>query len=507
MEDITIQKFESGFDNCPYIIDGVEIWLTKDVQKILGYKNQKDFDLLIQKAKQSCINSGHNINFYFADYNNNKTFALTRYACYLIVQNDDNKKEVISFAQKYFAVTHSKANTKYENFNDFISENFIFPSNKNVSGIQNPYAIKQLRIQNFNGINNIHITDIPTNAQWIFLTGENGFGKTSVLQAIVIGLFGNKDDGRILDKQEKIKTVIELKNNKIASQIQYFTKRDFLPFGIFASYGAARLNKSAGIKFPYKTHNLFNTYGDLLDIEDKMIMWEGSDKQTKYYQATKKILLKLMSPYVEDLKVERIGSKTDVVYKETDSENYKGFLELASGFRSIIAMIGDMLIRLSEEQPEIDNFEELAGIVIIDEFDLHLHPKMQRELVERLTNTFKNIQFIVSTHSPIPLLGAPPERTVILKVNRTKEEGITIRRLEKLEKELKYLLPNHLLTSDIFGLEEIENVHLAETELDKVAIEDKYDDIEENKKMMQELEELAKNNELFPKDLFKTKNL
>ncbi len=58
-----------------------------------------------------------------------------------------------------------------------------------------------------------------------------------------------------------------------------------------------------------------------------------------------------------------------------------------------------------------------------------------------------------------------------------------------------------------FGLEEIENVHLAETELDKVAIEDKYDDIEENKKMMQELEELAKNNELFPEDLFKTKNL
>jgi len=251
---------------------------------------------------------------------------------------------------------------------------------------------------------------------------------------------------------------------------------------------------------------LFTSYSELLDIEDKMIMWEGAESQRKYFEATKQILIKLMLPYVTDVNVIRVGSKTNVFYKESDSTEPKPFLELASGFRSIIAMIGDMLIRLSEEQPEIDNFNELDGIVIIDELDLHLHPKMQKELVKRLSEIFKNIQFIVSTHSPIPLLGAPPDRTVILNVNRTKEEGITVRRLEKLEKELKYLLPNHLLTSDIFGMDEIENVYLDDSELDNVPVEDKYDDIEENKKMMQELEELANNKELFPIDLFKNKN-
>lgn len=168
-------------------------------------------------------------------------------------------------------------------------------------------------------------------------------------------------------------------------------------------------------------------------------------------------------------------------------------------------MIGDMIIRLSETQPEITNFNKLAGIVVIDEFDLHLHPKMQRELVERLTKVFPEIQFIVSTHSPIPLLGAPPEKTIILNVNKTKEEGITVKRLKKLEKELKYLLPNQLLTSDIFGLNEIENIYLRDDELDKVPIENKYIDIEKNKKLIKDLEERANNKELFPDDLFNSK--
>jgi predicted ATP-binding protein involved in virulence len=314
-------------------------------------------------------------------------------------------------------------------------------------------CIQQFCIENYQGIKKIHIEGIPADTQWIFLTGENGFGKTFILQGIVILLFGNEDNGVILDKKKKIEGFVEFKDKNF-THINKIGNKFFKSFTNFATYGAARLNKNSNTNFPNKTHNLFNTYGDLLDIEDKLIMWEGSDKQKKYYRATREILLKLMSPYVEDLKVERIGSKTDVVYKETESEHYKGFLELASGFRSIIAMVGDMLIRLSEEQPEIENFEELAGIVIIDELDLHLHPKMQREIVERLTNTFKNIQFIVSTHSPIPLLGAPPERTVILNVNRTKEEGITLRRLDD-KIYLDELLPNTILTSPIFGFDSI----------------------------------------------------
>jgi hypothetical protein len=62
------------------------------------------------------------------------------------------------------------------------------------------------------------------------------------------------------------------------------------------------------------------------------------------------------------------------------------------------------------------------------------------------------------------------------------------------------------LTSDVFGLEEIENLYLNDDELDKVPTEDNYDDIEKNKKLMEDLEKRANNKELFPDDLFSLKS-
>jgi predicted ATP-binding protein involved in virulence len=90
----------------------------------------------------------------------------------------------------------------------------------------------------------------------------------------------------------------------------------------------------------------------------------------------------------------------------------------------------------------------LAGIVIIDELDLHWHPKMQREIPQLLSKIFPKVQFIASTHSLVPLLGAP-ENSVLLKVNRTKEEGITI---EKVDVDFQALSSDTLLR-DIFDLE------------------------------------------------------
>ncbi len=164
------------------------------------------------------------------------------------------------------------------------------------------------------------------------------------------------------------------------------------------------------------------------------------------------------------------------------------FNELAMGMRSIIAMVSDMVFRLTNSTFEFemaDGKTNIGGIVLIDEFDAHLHPSWQRGLVEKLTNLFPRVQFIVSTHSPIPLLGAPPERTVILNVNRTKEEGITVNRLEKLEKELKYLTPNLLLSSVLFDYSDILSV--ANKVGDDIYTEDTFEERDKNEKIKDEL--------------------
>jgi DNA-damage-inducible protein D len=99
---------------------GVEYWLARDIQYLLGYAKWDNFLNVVSKAKTACEVSGHQVRDHFADVGKTiqmpksaekeiPDLMLTRYACYLIAQNGDPKKQEIAFAQTYFAVQTRRA--------------------------------------------------------------------------------------------------------------------------------------------------------------------------------------------------------------------------------------------------------------------------------------------------------------------------------------------------------------------------------------------------------------
>ncbi|MFA4853281.1 MAG: DNA damage-inducible protein D [Bacteroidales bacterium] len=119
MEKETISKLNKTFEEYACEQDGVEYWLARELQELLDYTQWRNFLNVIDKAKIACKTSGNEVPDHFA--NISKTILmpkgaekqiddimLTRYACYLIAQNGDPKKEQIAFAQSYFAIQTRK---------------------------------------------------------------------------------------------------------------------------------------------------------------------------------------------------------------------------------------------------------------------------------------------------------------------------------------------------------------------------------------------------------------
>jgi predicted ATP-binding protein involved in virulence len=88
--------------------------------------------------------------------------------------------------------------------------------------------------------------------------------------------------------------------------------------------------------------------------------------------------------------------------------------QLSQGERDLLALVGDLTRRIVIANPARVNPLEGDGIVLIDEIELHLHPKWQRNVVQLLSSTFPNVQFIVTTHSPQVLSEAERGSIVLL---------------------------------------------------------------------------------------------
>jgi predicted ATP-binding protein involved in virulence len=372
-----------------------------------------------------------------------------------------------------------------------------------------PYSLKQLAVKDFQGIKELSVESIPVDTQWIFLVGENGFGKSTVLQAIFIGLNGALDGNTPLLENKHSSIQVEYKS--LEDSFVNSIKDNKNPLVHLAAYGPGRLNvqgvksENAEDRNNSVSYNLFNSDGFLFNINSELVRW--SLKEDQRFGLVKKAICTLI-PNLADVRLNPDTDQIEYIEQEIGSDGKNTikyqplpFQKLASGFKSVIALAGDMIVRLSKNQPTVKDPSELKGIVIIDEIDLHLHPKLQKQLVGQFSKVFPKVQFIVSTHSPIPLLGAA-SNTVILKVSRTEAEGVQI---ENIKLELKNLTPNLVLTSGIFDMEDF--VSAQNDNISEVRTEDSFDEMQKNDMVEKHLQDFEKSANQFPDELFMPKSL
>ncbi len=151
------------------------------------------------------------------------------------------------------------------------------------------------------------------------------------------------------------------------------------------------------------------------------------------------------------------GKLVDDQYIFEKEGSFIPFNALSDGYRAFLGWVGDLLFHIEQSCPSGKKLVENEGIVLIDEIDLHLHPAWQMKILPLLAEALPNIQFFVTTHSPL-VVGSIEWQNIIYL--RTDEEKCSI---PVRNKQSTYGLDSdQILVSDLFGLKSTRNDQVAD---------------------------------------------
>lgn len=334
--------------------------------------------------------------------------------------------------------------------------------------------INEIRIQNFKGFKELTETFDPN---FTVFVGENGSGKTSMLEAVAASLFswhlgmgihvmadlsgvriGSRVIGSTIEFSEEMPMVIEVcatssgktlgwkffddrkqslsaesYDNQLYKLFQELRKRResgeylFDTWPLLAFYSAERgrgevqkLNWNAIFGENPKRTDAYKEWKSDTSLVTQFTAWLGREEaiafqenaETSASRTVKQAVLSCL-PGSKELRFSVKHGEPIVIWNDGSAVS---FSNLSHGQKSILAMIGDIARRCAMVNPhlETDAPTKTPGIVLIDELDLHLHPRWQRRIVDDLKRTFPEIQFITTTHSPFIIQALEPGELRVL---------------------------------------------------------------------------------------------
>ena len=313
-----------------------------------------------------------------------------------------------------------------------------------MNNIVQKHSSNKIEISYFFSIKNIVFDNISSNE--IYLLGENGVGKTILLQALFIALREQQNALVQTIKEDNLKYQNRIDPNILPSVTSVAKIKNVYAYGVYRNKIASSDRYSED---EYST--LFSTNADLLDPIawlQKLHYQELEEKQTGK-KSEERIELNtaiefLTSLFEEEVFIEVSSKQVSFTEKRTTPLEFR---QLSDGYKSVLIWVCDLIQRMSEYQANVIKLQDFRGTVIIDELDLFLHPKWAYKIIEKLRGWFPNIQFIISTHSPSLILGASKD-AIFYKVY--KENGET--KVTEPVSGISNLMANSIITSPLFDL-------------------------------------------------------
>lgn len=328
--------------------------------------------------------------------------------------------------------------------------------------MNNGIKFRSISLKSFRSFDDFEINcekDGSSLYQWTVLLGNNNTGKTSILKAIA-----NLRPVRVKTQQEEGKDKYNIVPASFANKylMQQLTKNVeeamvssqligyeniswmYSNHGVWSMDASNKLSSfyifGYGVsRYPSKTSlseqscgdcdTLFSNDQRLVNIEEWLMQLDYAVKNNntsaaRRLEKVRELICGNVFPEISDFKFESSDEMHNYVLFLT-KDGWFRYTQLGYGYQSMLSWVIDLCKRMFEKYPDSDNPLQESAVVLIDEIDLHLHPKWQRDIIAIISNVFRNVQFIVTTHSPLVIQSM---NEVNLYVLRRQGEKLTAER-------------------------------------------------------------------------------
>ena len=331
-----------------------------------------------------------------------------------------------------------------------------------LKNITKEQPLTEVSISNFKAIEHIEFklgvtkdsSDSAPSAPCMIILGENATGKSSILEAVTLGLLGStgiNELNRILKEKIVLANCVHRPNGKTDIDRNVIEMKVGLGFGIektmtsesetpdsvisgmagdemffgenrqskvVLAYGARRYFLSSKVRRPRAEIHRVTTLFDPMATITNPAPWLKSLNSTKF-EAVVRALKPILMLREDEQSDDDIYFKDDDIYVFSSGVETQ-FDDMSVGYKSVISMVVDIMRELLDHY---DNLEDASAIVLIDEIETHLHPRWKMQIMTALRTSMPQVQFIVTTHDPLCLRGMKDGEIFVMRRDFDQETG------------------------------------------------------------------------------------